>query len=343
MNKRTFRIAFVFTVTMFITFTITIMLATSIVTFLYSRGILEHRAPILGLFSLGLACALVGTVLSKLIGKRALNMILSINSATKEIASGNFNITLDEDSQAIELREIARNFNIMARELSKTEILRNDFIENVSHEFKTPLATIEGYATLIQDSNLSEEKRLEYATTIVDSTKRLSSLSGNILLLSRLENQETGLKKCPFELSEQIREAILSYESQWTEKDLSLDIDLDELILLGNEDLLFQVWQNILGNAIKFSTSKGDLSVFLKEETNFAVVTIADTGIGMNPDVCSRIFEKFYQGDTSRSSIGNGLGLSLAKRIIDLHSGSISVSSTIDEGSTFTIKIPMYK
>ncbi len=343
MSRRTFRIAFIFSIIMFALLTLTVTFATTIVAFLYSQNILESHNRLIGIASLGLSCAFVGTLLAKLLVKRILGTIISVNHATKEIANGNFNIILDTNSHAIELREIVNNFNIMAKELSQTELLRNDFIENVSHEFKTPLSTIEGYATLMQDPNLTEEKRLEYTANIVESTKRLSLLSGNILLLSRLENQETGIKRKPFELDEQIREVILSYETQWTEKDMDLDIDLDATILSGNQDLLFHVWQNIIGNAIKFSSTNGSLKISLKSESHFAIITITDTGIGMSPDVCTRVFEKFYQGDASRASVGNGLGLPLAKRIIDLHAGTISVKSRIDIGTTFILKIPLYR
>lgn len=179
----------------------------------------------------------------------------------------------------------------------------------------------------MQKRGLSEEKRVEYTNKILINTKRLSNLTGNILLLSRLENQEKEIKKEIYSLDEQIREIILLFETQWTEKNLELDIELESINYCGNKELLAHVWQNIIGNAVKFVPENGIIRISLKNNENKILFSVSDNGIGMSPEVTQRIYEKFYQGETNRSTSGNGLGLTLAKRIVDLHSGTISVSS----------------
>lgn len=225
---------------------------------------------------------------------------------------------------------MVHNFNIMAKELSHTEILRNDFVENVSHEFKTPLSAIEGYAMLLQKKGLSDEKREEYTWKILHNAKRLSALTGNIILLSRLENQEIAIKKESYSLDEQIREIILLLEEKWSGKNIDLDIELDDVTICANEGLIAHVWQNILENAIKFITTEGAIGISLHQIGNYAQINISDNGIGMNKEELSRVYEKFYQADSSRSTTGNGLGLTLAKRIVDLHHGKIEVFSAKD-------------
>lgn len=257
-----------------------------------------------------------------------------------EVAKGNYDIRLNEDSKIYEVQNMANSFNIMAKELASTEIIHSDFIQNISHEIKTPLSSIEGYATLLQSKNLSEEKRQLYVSKIINSTKRLSNLTSNILELTKLENQETDLITNNFSLSEQIREVILLYEEVWTKKNIDFDIELDELQFNGNEQLLFQVWHNIINNAIKFSKDNDVIEIKSKVCDGKIVISIKDNGIGMNEEVKHRIFEKFYQGDTSHAISGNGLGLALAKKIIELHNGNILVESEVGDGSCFYVELP---
>ena len=287
-----------------------------------------------------LGSILLGTVLTFTIGKNIVRFVKNVNSALHHIAKGNYEIELTEKPPVQELREIIQNFNTMAKELAGTEIMRNDFVENVSHEFKTPLTAIEGYTTLLQQKNLSEEKRQEYTQKILHSTHRLSTLTGNVLLLSRLENQELEIQKETYSLDEQLRECILLLEQDWTAKKLELDIQLDDCICTANPALMAHVWQNILGNAIKFSPVGSTICIRLKRLDTQISVSVSDQGPGMAEDVKKRIFEKFYQGDTSRSTKGNGLGLTLVKRIIDLHGGTITVDSQPDHGSVFTVTLP---
>lgn len=340
LNKHYIKTTVLFSLFIFILLIVTMFTSVLFTILLTSAGIFNERPQEITLITFAIVSIIIGTLLSRIAGERPIGTIIAISEATKEVAKGNFNIQLDENIRAVEIRNMAHNFNLMAKELANTEMFRNDFIGNVSHEFKTPLSAIEGYATLLQKKNLSEDKKAEYIEKITFNTKRLSALTGNILLLSRLENQELEIKKETYSLDEQLREIILLFETQWNEKNLNLDIDLDTVNYFGNYDFLAQVWQNILGNAIKFVHNQGQIRIILRNEMDFIKVMIVDNGAGMNSEMQQRIFEKFYQGDTSHSTPGNGLGLTLAKRIIDLHKGSIQVSSQEGRGSTFTIILP---
>lgn len=333
-------ISLMFSVLTFLTLTITLLLTAGLVMLMINMGLFVERSRAVVLIVIAIVSIIVGTVLSKIAGRHPIKTIVSMSEAAKEVAKGNFDVRLDEEIQIEELLDMAQNFNIMVRELAGTEILRNDFVENVSHEFKTPLSAIEGYTTLLQKPGLSDEKRAEYTQKILYNTKRLSSLSSNMLLLSRLENHEIGIQKETFCLDEQIREIILSLEDEWTQKKIELEVDLDNTDYSGSRDLLVHVWQNILSNAVKFVNENGMIRILLRKERECIKVHIADNGAGMSEDVRKRVFEKFYQGDRSHSSKGNGLGLALAKRIVDLHGGEISVSSIIGKGTTFTVLLP---
>lgn len=283
----------------------------------------------------------VGTIISVILVKIILPPIIKISEALMEVAKGNFNIKINQEKHPVkELEKMSHNFNIMMNELNNIETFRSDFIANVSHEFKTPLASIDGYTMLLQDSNLTEEEKNEYIDKILNNTKRLSKLVYTILQISKLENQGIIVEKRNFKLDEQIRQALLFLESKWTEKNIDLDISLDETTFYGNEELLDQVWVNILDNAIKFTPDSGTIKCSLIRFAGWITATISDNGSGIPKDVQKHIFDKFYQGDKSHSSEGNGLGLALAKRIIDLCGGTIDVKSECLKGSTFTVKLP---
>lgn len=283
---------------------------------------------------------LLGHFFSQTVGKRFVRFVEQVNESLKQIAKGNYDVKLEGSPPAQEIREIIQNFNHMTEELAATEMLRNDFVQNVSHEFKTPLTAIEGYATLLQQENLSEEKRQEYTQKILQSTRRLNALAGNVLLLSRLENQELEIQPESYSLDEQIREVILLLEQAWTAKNLELDIQLDDCECSANPALMAHVWQNLLSNAIKFSPDSGVIGILLQHTPDGIRVSVSDQGPGMTGEVMHRVFEKFYQGDTTRSTQGNGLGLSLAKRIVDLHGGTIAVDSQPGHGAIFTVTLP---
>lgn len=335
------RLSVMFSLLIFLSLTVTVLLTGALAALLYHFGILAGPNRGIGIFLAVAASVFVGTLLSKFAGRQPLSAITAMSEAAKEVAKGNFNISLSEDCPVEELQDMAHNFNLMAKELAGTELLRTDFVENVSHEFKTPLSAIEGYATLLQRRDLSVEKRREYTGKILYNTRRLSALSSNILLLSRLENQEIGIQKELFCLDEQLREVVLAQEAGWTAKELELEIDLEAVDYRGSKDLLVHVWQNILSNAVKFAPQGGIIRLLLRREGGQILVCIADNGPGMSEEVRQRVFEKFYQGDASRSSQGNGLGLALSKRIIDLHDGEISVSTKEGKGTTFTVSLPL--
>lgn len=340
-SNHSWRLSAMFSLLSFLSLTITVALTGALAMLLFHLGILSGPNRGVVIFVVAAVSVLVGTVLSKYAGRHPLSAISAMSEATKEVAKGNFDVELDEDSPIEELRDMAHSFNRMTKELAGTELLRSDFVENVSHEFKTPLSAIEGYATLLQKPGLSEEKRAEYTGKIPYNTRRLSTLTSNILLLSRLENQELDIPRETFCLDEQLREVILSQEEGWAGKDLELEVDLDSADYRGNRDLLAQVWQNLLGNAVKFVPERGLVRVLLRREENRLRVSVADTGPGMSGEVQRRVFEKFYQGDPSRASQGNGLGLALAKRVVDLHRGEIVVSSKEGKGTTFTVYLPL--
>lgn len=294
--------------------------------------------PIINLYAVSV---IVGTTISAVVGKRILSPLIKFSSALMEVGKGNFKIELDENKYHIEeLKQMAQHFNLMVKELNNIETFRSDFIANVSHEFKTPLASIEGYTMLLQSDNLTYEEKSEYTKKILSSTNRLSNLVGIILQISRLENQGIIAKKNSFKLDEQLRQALLFLESKWTRKNIDLDINLAPITFYGNEELLMQVWANIFSNAIKFTPNNGTIACTLEQADGFIIATISDNGIGMSKDVQTHIFEKFYQGDKSHSSEGNGLGLALVKRIIDLCGGTIEVQSEYGKGSAFTVKLP---
>ena len=284
----------------------------------------------------------IGAFLIILSANKAVRPIIRLSNATQEIAKGNFDIQIENNSKD-EIGKLIENFNKMTKELKGIEYLRKDFISSVSHEFKTPIASIQGFAKLLQNNDLTEEERQEYTQIIIEETTRMSKLSSNILNLSRLENQGMIENKTIFSLDEQIRKSILLLEFEWCEKNIDFDIELDPVQFIGDEELLQQVWINLLSNAIKFSNENGKIVVRLYQVESMVKVKIIDTGIGMDEEVQKRIFEKFYKADTAHSFEGNGLGLSLVKRIIDLCNGKIYLKSHPSKGSTFTVELPFEK
>ena len=226
----------------------------------------------------------------------------------------------------------------MAQELEGIETLRNDFISNVSHELKTPLAVIQNYATILQDPELDEEKKAEYIKSIFDASKRLSTLITNILKLNKLENQQIFPVSAEYDLSEQICQCLLDFESVWENKNINIVTDIDpDIRISADKELMTHVWNNLFSNAFKFTPDNGTVSVSLKQDSEIRF-TVSDTGCGMNDSVKEHIYEKFYQGDSSHSVNGNGLGLPLVKRVLDIVGGKIEVESKAGEGSTFTVR-----
>lgn len=281
-----------------------------------------------------------GTLLTFLLSHFPLRPIHSIIQAIHDVAEGRFDTKLHIEHPR-EFRELSHSFNQMTEELSGIEILRSDFIDNFSHEFKTPMVSILGFAKILRNKKLSGEERNEYLDIIIDEASRLTELSANILNLSRIESMSLPSDLSEFNLSEQIRQSILQSESKWMEKNLDFSLDIEELYIRGNEPLLKQVWLNLIDNAVKFSPENGKLELSLHRMSSSTVFSITDHGEGMEPAVVRHIFEKFYQGDTSHAAKGHGLGLSIAQKIIGLHKGEISVHSEPGKGSTFTVALPL--
>ena len=296
-----------------------------------------RRIPILALSVVSL---LLGVTIALFVGKLIIVPIQNISNAFNELSRGNFSVKVPENERISEISEMSRRFNAMTFDLSHIETLRNDFVVNVSHEFKTPIAAINGYATLLQNPKLSAERHELYVNKILDNSRKLSELSSNILMLSKLENRQTVPQYSEYRLDEQIRRAVLSLESKWTEKNITFDVDLQSQMYCGCEQLLEQVWCNLLDNAIKHSPNGGTIHVRLTKSGNETEVCIADHGDGMSEEVQKHIFEKFYQGDSSRKAEGNGLGLALVKRILDLCNGSIRVKSSPGDGAEFSVILP---
>ena len=264
-----------------------------------------------------------------------------IQEGIDKIIGGDFKTEIKylyhEDSDN-EFDQIIAGLNKMAKELRSVETLRTDFISNVSHEMKTPLAVIQNYGTLLQAPGLSEEKRVEYAKGVNDQTRRMSSLITNILKLNKLENQQIYPNVQKYDLGEQLCECMIGFESEWEKKEIEIDADIeDDVIVNADPEMLSLVWNNLLSNAIKFTEAGGKVGLYLKTDGEDAIIQVTDTGCGMTPETGRNIFQKFYQGDTSHATQGNGLGLALVKRVIDISGGEISVSSKLGVGSTFTV------
>lgn len=280
-------------------------------------------------------------MITAFLGRLLLSPLAKISGAFSEVAKGNFSVRLDETSRIDEIYTTSHNFNVMVQELGTIETLRSDFIANVSHEFKTPLTAIEGYATLLQEPDITEDNRREYTERIIYNTSRLTTLTGNILLLSKIENQNIPTSVQEYSLDEQLRQTLLLLEKKWNDKNIELDIELDEVNIVSCESLLLHVWLNLFSNAIKYSPQNGSVSVTLTKDDKTAKVTVKDEGPGMDAATIAHIFEKFYQGDNSHRAEGNGLGLALVQRILDLCRGKISVVSEQGKGSEFIVSLPL--
>ncbi len=280
-------------------------------------------------------------VLITIMSRSTTNPIRELSRAAKEIAGGNYDVTVPERDRVEEFGELERNFNLMTAELRANEYLRKDFISSVSHQLKTPLSILNGYAQLLAGGGLSAEEEREYSQTIAQESDRLVGLIDDMLRLSRIDHREIQRKAEIFPLGEQLRRAVLQLEPRWSAAGLNVSADIPDFDYTGDSELLYQVWVNLLENAVKFTPAGGRIGVSLAAAENAATVTVWDTGCGMDEDTLPRIFEQFYQGDTDRRGDGCGLGLALCKRIVELHGGAISAESRPGEGSRFTVSLPV--
>ena len=289
-------------------------------------------------FFLSLICAAVDMLRRRLTVERPVKRIIE---GAQKVMDGDLTTRI-KPMRGVEagFNAIIDYFNRMVQELSGMETLRTDFIANVSHELKTPLAVIQNYGTMLQQPSLPEEERVDYARTVTNASQRLANLITNILKLNKLENQQIYPKKERFDLGEQLCECLLGFEDAWEAKNLEIETDIEDSVTVESDpELLSLVWNNLFSNAVKFTEDGGTVGLKLHKENGHAVVEVSDTGCGISPEVGAHIFEKFYQGDTSHATQGNGLGLALVKRVVDIIDGEISVSSELGKGSTFTVRI----
>ena len=284
-------------------------------------------------------CLLVGILVTSQLSKFFFNPIKRLRGAMDKVAEGDFSVRLEEKSSSKEIMEIYTGFNLMANELSSTEILQTDFVSNVSHEFKTPINAIEGYSTLLQDSDNLDDDQREYIDKILFNTRRLSSLVGSILLLSKLENQQIPSHQVEYRLDEQVRQSIVALEPAWEQKDIEFDVELDRISYLGNEPMMRHVWDNLISNAIKFSPNGGTVKIHLAKKLKRLIFTVEDQGPGLSEEAQKHIFDKFYQADASHKQEGNGLGLALVKRILTIEKGQITAENIPEGGCRFTVTL----
>ncbi|ULT57457.1 HAMP domain-containing histidine kinase [Neobacillus drentensis] len=301
----------------------------------------DNGHPLYALFVLFGLCILLGTALTAFFSKKALNPIRKVIDATHKVAGGDFSVKVDLKGIG-ELEELSRSFNKMTQELSGIETLRGDFVNNFSHEFKTPIVSVRGFAKLLKENNLTGEERQEYLDIIITESERLAALSTHVLTLSKYENLEIIGDKAAFRLDEQIRRTIVLMEPKWSAKEITVNVELEKVIYSGNEELTQHIWLNLLDNAIKFSYQSGLITITLTKVNDQICFVIQDDGFGMDEETAAHIFDKFYQADPSHSKTGYGLGLPLVKRIVELCGGDVTVQTEPGKGSIFTVVLPCF-
>lgn len=301
------------------------------------EDVIPLSTPLTLLLVLVVISLLISSFVTSFLSKLFFDPIKKLNNAMERVADGDFSVRLTDHSTAKEVMEVYSGFNLMAHELSATEILQSDFVANVSHEFKTPISAIEGYSTLLQCGDGLSESQQQYVEKIMFNTRRLSSLVGSILLLSRLESHQITTGQSHYRLDEQIRQSIVALESSWESKDIDLEVDLERVDFLGNENMLRHVWDNLIGNAVKFSPQGGTIWIRLTQSEDYVQFSVEDRGPGIPEDAKKRIFDKFYQADSSHKQEGNGLGLALVKRIMAITDGRIAVENVPAGGCRFTV------
>ena len=321
------------------------ILSAGLIAYMLSKiGILDLKSassPSRAFFIMVYISIFLGVVIAALLSQRSVKPIRDMMKATDKVAKGNFSVRV-KGSFVFELDALADSFNKMVQELKSIETLRSDFVRNFSHEFKTPIVSIGGFAKLLQAGDVSDEERQEYLNIIIQESERLVDLSTNILNLSKIESTKIISEKSDYYLDEQIRLAIVMLEPKWSGKNLHFDIKLEDGIeILGDKNLIQQIWVNLLDNAIKYTNNGGAIKVGLWKSGQKATFRLEDSGCGMSDETMRHMFDKFYQGDTSHSLAGNGLGLTLVKRIIELCEGTIEAESNLGKGSVFIVQLPL--
>lgn len=327
-----------------------ILILSVLVSFLFVCGL--HRLGILNsggrfpwlstLLVFAMASVIMGCLFTWVFSRKVLSSFRETIDAMERLADGDFQVRLDlEDTMMRENRQMQESFNHMAEELGSLEVLRSDFVNNFSHEFKTPIASIRGFARMLQREDLTKEERKEYLEIIVDESERLTRLATNVLNLSKIENQIILTGQTDFNCTEQVRRIIALLEPRWSKKKLRFLLEADELTIHGNMEMMEQVWINLLDNAIKFSPEGGEVKLFLRKRPGCMLFTITDQGPGIAPEAQEHIFDKFYQADVSHTVQGNGLGLTITKKIVELHKGSVRIKRSDASGTALEVMLPM--
>lgn len=323
--------------TLLIGFIVLVSILTSIGIAYILSVIWPITAQVPDIVQLSVLSFIIAVILARLTIRVFSEPIGHLRNGMRKVTNGDFDVELNTKTSLAEVNDLINGFNIMVKELKSTEILQTDFISNVSHEIKTPISAIEGYTTLLQGTDNIDEIENEYIEKILDSTRRLSSLVSNILLMSKVENQSIQTNKTLYDLDEQIREIIVSLETMWEPKNIDFDVDLESVKYLGNENLIYHIWSNLINNAIKFSPENDTIKMRLFEKDDKIVFFIENNGPQLSEQALKHIFDKFYQEDTSHKSEGNGLGLALVKKILTLCGGEILAENISDSGCRFTV------
>ncbi|MBT2293496.1 HAMP domain-containing histidine kinase [Paenibacillus albidus] len=324
----------IFVITVFIT---GLLLILAYVLDLFSEQALQNQT-ILILITL-VSCTVIGTIISAIASKWMKNIVNKFIKATNHLASADFSERIYLKNPP-EFKILSENFNLMAEELEGINILRNDFINNFSHEFKTPIVSIKGFAEILKYDDLTREERDEYLDIIIEESSRLSTLASNVLHLSKIESQMILTDTQLYNVGEQIRQCVLLLHSKFELKKITLNINVQDVEMTGNKELLSQVWLNLLDNAIKFNPPKGSIDISMQKQGDSLTFCFKDNGYGIDANAISKIFDKFYQQDTSHATAGNGLGLTIVRKIVELHKGTIVCESALMEGTRFIVTLP---
>lgn len=345
-KNKTYHIAmlsFVFSAIVFFILTTTFLIVGTAVSILVNYGIITTDNPDKSIFIppviiFVISSIIVGTIITVVVGKITLKPFNAMINGINSLADGNYETRLKLGNYKMGI-ELNNSFNALATELENTEILRSDFVNNFSHEFKTPITSILGFTKLLKKGSLTEEQRQEYLEIIEEEASRLVVMSKNVLDMTKFENQNILTNISHYNLSEQIRTCVILLEKKWEEKNISISVDFDEHYIDANEDMMKEVFINLLDNAAKFTPKNGEIEIKIQKSEEYTDITIKNTGVEISEEDMPRIFNKFYQCDKSHSSKGSGLGLSIAKRIVELHSGKIFVKSG-NSSTAFTVSIP---
>jgi len=339
-----FGLSVLFSMVMMYILLITALIVGAVYYFLITQGhltFMQYGRPLFPVVVLLIASVLVGTLVSYFTSRFPLRPLRNVIRATNRLAGGDFSVRLNLNWSP-EAAELSQSFNRMAQELGNTELLRTDFVNSFSHEFKTPIVSIKGFAEMLKYGDLSPAEREEYLDIIIRESGRLSTLATNVLALSKVEKQAIVTDKTHFNAGEQIRRNIILLQQKWEEKDLQIGLEGEDILLWGSAEMLDQVWLNLLDNAVKFAPRGARVEIAMERQEGRAVFRFFNEGEAMAPEVLGRIFDKFYQADSSHATSGNGLGLTLVRRITELHGGTVTVTSD-DGGSCFTVTLPMDK